>query len=281
MTRNLAFSLMRHNIRVNEMNPGWMDTPSPRCRAAQVPRSRATDWLEQAEAEQPIGRLIKPPEVGQVVTFYLFRRVGDDDRQHRRLRPVGASAPATRRSPPSGESGHDLAIGILGCGRIGKMHAELVALRGARCSRCADGARHASRVGRGDGRRRSTARYTAEPDELLGAGDVDAVAICSVHRHPRRPADRRRRGRQAHLLREAAVARPGRGRSGPRGDPGLRRAAPGRLQPPLRPEPPARCGERCRGGRHRRAPHRPHHQPRPGAAAHRLHQGVRRDLPAT
>ncbi|MGZ7011441.1 MAG: SDR family oxidoreductase [Ilumatobacteraceae bacterium] len=70
MTRNLAFSLMRHKIRVNEVAPGWMDTESED--ATQRKFHGATDgWLERAEAEQPMGRLIKPPEVAKVVAFYL------------------------------------------------------------------------------------------------------------------------------------------------------------------------------------------------------------------
>jgi NAD(P)-dependent dehydrogenase (short-subunit alcohol dehydrogenase family) len=70
MTRNLAYSLMRHNIRVNVVSPGWMDTESED--ATQRKFHGATDgWLEQAEAGQPMGRLIKPPEVAKVVAFYL------------------------------------------------------------------------------------------------------------------------------------------------------------------------------------------------------------------
>jgi len=75
MTRNLAFSLMRHRIRVNEICPGWMDTASED--AVQRKFHGATDgWLERAEAEQPMGRLIKPPEVAKVVAFYLSDESG-------------------------------------------------------------------------------------------------------------------------------------------------------------------------------------------------------------
>ena len=75
MTRNLAYSLMRHNIRVNEISPGWMDTESED--ATQRKFHGATDgWLERAEADQPMGRLIKPPEVAKVVAFYLSDESG-------------------------------------------------------------------------------------------------------------------------------------------------------------------------------------------------------------
>jgi NAD(P)-dependent dehydrogenase (short-subunit alcohol dehydrogenase family) len=66
MTRNLAFQLMRHRIRVNLVNPGWMDTP-----AEDVIQRRyegATDgWLERAESEMPFGRLIKPSEIARTI----------------------------------------------------------------------------------------------------------------------------------------------------------------------------------------------------------------------
>ena len=66
MTRNLAFSLMRHRIRVNLLCPGWMDTPAED--VTQRTFDGATDgWLERAEAEMPFGRLIKPPEIARTV----------------------------------------------------------------------------------------------------------------------------------------------------------------------------------------------------------------------
>ena len=66
MTRNLAFSLMRHRIRVNLLCPGWMDTPNED--VVQRTFDGAVDgWLEQAEAEMPFGRLIKPTEIARTV----------------------------------------------------------------------------------------------------------------------------------------------------------------------------------------------------------------------
>ncbi|HEY5860440.1 MAG TPA: SDR family oxidoreductase, partial [Actinomycetota bacterium] len=75
MTKNAAYSLMRHHIRVNQVNPGWMDTEAED--AVQRRFHGATDgWLEAAEAEQPFGRLIKPPEVAKVIAFYLSDESG-------------------------------------------------------------------------------------------------------------------------------------------------------------------------------------------------------------
>ena len=75
MTRNLAFSLMRHRIRVNLLCPGWMDTPSEN--VVQRTFDGATDgWLERAEAEMPFGRLIKPPEIARTVVHLATAESG-------------------------------------------------------------------------------------------------------------------------------------------------------------------------------------------------------------
>jgi NAD(P)-dependent dehydrogenase (short-subunit alcohol dehydrogenase family) len=75
MTKNVAFSLMRHGIRVNQVNPGWMDTE-----AEDIVQRRfhgaGDGWLEAAEAAQPMGRLIKPAEIAQLVAFYLSDESG-------------------------------------------------------------------------------------------------------------------------------------------------------------------------------------------------------------
>jgi NAD(P)-dependent dehydrogenase (short-subunit alcohol dehydrogenase family) len=70
MTRNLAFGLMAHRIRVNQVNPGWMDTESEH--RTQVELDGAPDdWLERAEAARPMGRLVKPWEVANAIAFCL------------------------------------------------------------------------------------------------------------------------------------------------------------------------------------------------------------------
>jgi myo-inositol 2-dehydrogenase/D-chiro-inositol 1-dehydrogenase len=70
-----------------------------------------------------------------------------------------------------------LRIGVLGVGRIGKMHAELVARQvpGALLAMVHDvNAQAAAAVGA-----ELDVPYTTDADELLSSGDVDAVAICS------------------------------------------------------------------------------------------------------
>ena len=70
MTKNLAFGLMRHGIRVNQVSPGWMDTESEH--VTQVTHDGAPEnWLELAEAKRPMGRLVKPWEVANLIAFCL------------------------------------------------------------------------------------------------------------------------------------------------------------------------------------------------------------------
>lgn len=70
MTKNLAFGLMRHGIRVNQVSPGWMDTESEH--VTQVTYDGSPDnWLELAEAQRPMGRLVKPWEVANLIAFCL------------------------------------------------------------------------------------------------------------------------------------------------------------------------------------------------------------------
>lgn len=75
MTKNLAFGLMQHGIRVNQVNPGWMDTESEHL--VQVGEDGAPEnWLEIAEADSPQGRIVKPWEVANVIAFCLSDESG-------------------------------------------------------------------------------------------------------------------------------------------------------------------------------------------------------------
>jgi NAD(P)-dependent dehydrogenase (short-subunit alcohol dehydrogenase family) len=75
MTKNLAFGLMRHGIRVNQVNPGWMDTESEH--RVQIEQDGAPEnWLEIAETARPMGRLVKPWEVANVIEFCLSGESG-------------------------------------------------------------------------------------------------------------------------------------------------------------------------------------------------------------
>jgi len=75
LTRNCAYSLMRDRVRVNLLNPGWMDTPTED--ATQRKWHKAQDgWLEKAERDQPMGRLIKPDELARTILFLLSDESG-------------------------------------------------------------------------------------------------------------------------------------------------------------------------------------------------------------
>jgi NAD(P)-dependent dehydrogenase (short-subunit alcohol dehydrogenase family) len=75
ITKNAAFSLLPHRIRVNGLNIGWMDTPGEH--AIQQRAHAATEnWLATAEAGRPFGRLLKPAEVAGAVAFLLGEESG-------------------------------------------------------------------------------------------------------------------------------------------------------------------------------------------------------------
>ena len=68
LVRSAAFSLMPEGIRVNMVNPGWMDTPAEHA-TQQKFHDAPDDWLVAAEAAQPFGRLLKPEEVARGICF--------------------------------------------------------------------------------------------------------------------------------------------------------------------------------------------------------------------
>jgi NAD(P)-dependent dehydrogenase (short-subunit alcohol dehydrogenase family) len=68
LTRNVAYSVLRHRIRVNALNLGWMDTPGEDVIQRRY-HSDGKDWLEEAEAVQPFGRLIKADEAARAIAF--------------------------------------------------------------------------------------------------------------------------------------------------------------------------------------------------------------------
>ncbi|HRJ69679.1 MAG TPA: SDR family oxidoreductase [Beijerinckiaceae bacterium] len=68
LTRNVAHALVRHRIRVNGLNIGWMDTPGED--AIMKKYHGAEDgWLEAAARTRPFGRLIDPKEVARACAY--------------------------------------------------------------------------------------------------------------------------------------------------------------------------------------------------------------------
>ncbi len=75
MTKNLAFGLMRHGIRVNQVNPGWMETESEH--QTQITQDGAPEnWLELAAPTRPLGRLVQPTEVANLIVYCLSPDAG-------------------------------------------------------------------------------------------------------------------------------------------------------------------------------------------------------------
>ena len=75
MTRNLAFALMQHNVRVNQVNPGWMETESEH--RTQIEQDGAPEnWLELAAPGRPLGRLLQPWEVANMIAYCLSPQSG-------------------------------------------------------------------------------------------------------------------------------------------------------------------------------------------------------------
>ena len=68
LTKNVAYSVMSHRIRVNGLTIGWMDTPGED-RIMKTYHGAETGWLTEAEKGRPFGRLLKPDEVARAVAF--------------------------------------------------------------------------------------------------------------------------------------------------------------------------------------------------------------------
>ncbi len=69
MTKNAAYSLARHRIRVNLLQLGWMNTPAEH-RIQVDQEGQPEDWLAAAAAAQPFGRLIGTDEAARAI-YYL------------------------------------------------------------------------------------------------------------------------------------------------------------------------------------------------------------------
>lgn len=75
LTKNVAFSVMRHSIRVNGLCIGWMDTPGED-RIMRTYHAATDGWREEAEARLPFGRLVKPDEVARAVGYLASSESG-------------------------------------------------------------------------------------------------------------------------------------------------------------------------------------------------------------
>ena len=148
------------------------------------------------------------------------------------------------------------------------MHADLLAAPGARARRSPRSTTPYAPAARAVARAAAASRRGERRGAARRAGRRRRRDL-HVHRHARGPDRRRRRGGQGDLLREAGLARPGRGR--PRAGRGARRPACRSRSASTAASIPAHAAvaRAVAERRDRRAADRAHHQPRPGAAADR------------
>ena len=75
LTKNVANSVVGLRIKVNAINPGWVDTPGEHATIRKF-HGGGDDWLEKAEAGRPFGRLIKPAEIARAIAFLASEESG-------------------------------------------------------------------------------------------------------------------------------------------------------------------------------------------------------------
>jgi NAD(P)-dependent dehydrogenase (short-subunit alcohol dehydrogenase family) len=69
LTRNLGYQLQPDRIRVNGLNIGWTATAGEH--VVQTGTGQPADWLAEADAGRPLGRLLRPDDIAPAVTYLL------------------------------------------------------------------------------------------------------------------------------------------------------------------------------------------------------------------
>ncbi|MFT4233007.1 MAG: SDR family oxidoreductase [Leucobacter sp.] len=75
LTRNAAFAHRFDRIRINGLNIGWTATPGEAV-TQRTFHGAGDDWLAEAAAAQPMGKLGQPDEIADAVVFLLSDRSG-------------------------------------------------------------------------------------------------------------------------------------------------------------------------------------------------------------
>lgn len=71
-SKNLANALKYERVRVHCLNPGWIDTEGER--AAMRKLGHSGDFLDREGQRLPLGRLMRPEEIADVVVFFASPR---------------------------------------------------------------------------------------------------------------------------------------------------------------------------------------------------------------
>jgi NAD(P)-dependent dehydrogenase (short-subunit alcohol dehydrogenase family) len=69
LTRNAGYQLQPDRIRVNGLNIGWTATEGEH--RVQTDTGQGADWLGEADATRPLGRLLRPEDIAPMVTYLL------------------------------------------------------------------------------------------------------------------------------------------------------------------------------------------------------------------
>ncbi|TIV24503.1 MAG: SDR family oxidoreductase, partial [Mesorhizobium sp.] len=75
LTKNVASAYRKNRIRCNAVLPGWMDTEGEAI-VQKKWHGASDDWLEKAEAAQPMGQLVKPAQLARLITYMLSPQAG-------------------------------------------------------------------------------------------------------------------------------------------------------------------------------------------------------------
>jgi NAD(P)-dependent dehydrogenase (short-subunit alcohol dehydrogenase family) len=69
LTKNTGYALQPDRIRVNGLNIGWTATEGEH--GVQTGTGQPDDWLAEADASRPFGRLLRPADIAPMVTYLL------------------------------------------------------------------------------------------------------------------------------------------------------------------------------------------------------------------
>ncbi|TIQ92460.1 MAG: SDR family oxidoreductase, partial [Mesorhizobium sp.] len=75
LTKNVANAYRSNRIRCNAVLPGWMDTEGEAI-VQKKWHDAPDDWLEKAEAAQPMGQLVKPDQLARLISYMVSPQSG-------------------------------------------------------------------------------------------------------------------------------------------------------------------------------------------------------------